>query len=153
MQFSDAKGVATPNTPTNDVTLVGSDTTKGVTIHNVAAGVAPTDAVNVGQLNNAIVGAEQYTDNAVNQLRGVIDDNRKRASAGAASGMAMANMPQAYIPGKSMMSAGVANYDGQTALSIGMSSLSDNGRWVIKASGSVATSGKVGIGAGAGFHW
>ena len=39
----------------------------------------------------------------------------------AAGAMAMANMPQAYIPGKSMVSAGVAGFDGQAALALGVS--------------------------------
>jgi trimeric autotransporter adhesin len=42
---------------TNDVTLVGPDASAAVTLHNVAAGVADTDAVNVGQLTAAIGGA------------------------------------------------------------------------------------------------
>ena len=36
-------------------------------------------------------------------------------------------MPQAYLPGKSMVSAGVGNYGGESALAFGLSKLSDNG--------------------------
>ncbi|MES2182035.1 MAG: hypothetical protein V4493_08035, partial [Pseudomonadota bacterium] len=50
LQYSNTAGVATPNTPSNDVTLVGS-TPGPVTLHNVANGVATHDAVNVSQLN------------------------------------------------------------------------------------------------------
>jgi autotransporter adhesin len=126
-------------------------------IANVAAGTADTDAVNAGQLNtglkNTLNAANAYTDNQINALRGEVDTVRKDAASGAASAIAMASMPQAYLPGKSMMSAGVGSYGGQSAISIGISSISDNGRWVVKLNGSAGTSGQVGVGAGAGFHW
>jgi autotransporter adhesin len=64
IQYSTPNGTPTPANPTtNDVTLVGpvviQNASSGayvsapVTIHNVAAGVAPTDAANVGQLPGA----------------------------------------------------------------------------------------------------
>jgi len=137
----------------NSVSMGGSNATGPVTVHNVAPGVAGTDAVNVNQLNSGIAGANAYTDARVNALGGEIRSIAKDASAGAAGAMAMATMPQAYIPGKSMVSAGVAGFDGQAALAIGVSKLSDNGRWVVKFSGSANTRGKVGVAAGAGFHW
>nr|WP_256099051.1 YadA-like family protein [Variovorax sp. SG517] len=123
------------------------------TIHNVAPGVAGNDAVNVKQLNEASAASAAYTDSRANQLRGDIRATAKDASAGTAGAMAMAGMPQAYIPGKSMLAAGVAGYDGQAALAIGISKLSDNGRWIVKFSGSANSRGKVGVSAGAGFHW
>ncbi|MEJ1162082.1 YadA-like family protein [Variovorax sp. CCNWLW186] len=135
----------------NNVTL--GNNTGPTTIHNVAPGVAGNDAVNVNQLNSGIAGANAYTDSRVNQLRGDIKGAAKDASAGTAGAMAMAGMPQAYIPGKSMLAAGVAGYDGQAALAIGVSKLSDNGRWIVKFSGSANSRGKVGVSAGAGFHW
>jgi autotransporter adhesin len=137
----------------NSVSMGGSNATGPVTVHNVAPGVAGTDAVNVNQLNAGIAGANAYTDARVNSLGGEIRSIAKDASAGAAGAMAMANMPQAYIPGKSMVSAGVAGFDGQAALALGVSKLSDNGRWVVKFSGSANSRGKVGVAAGAGFHW
>ncbi|MEJ1162405.1 YadA-like family protein [Variovorax sp. CCNWLW186] len=137
----------------NSVSMGGSGATGPVTVHNVAPGVAGTDAVNVNQLNAGIAGANAYTDARVNSLGGEIRSIAKDASAGAAGAMAMANMPQAYIPGKSMVSAGVAGFDGQAALALGVSKLSDNGRWVVKFSGSANSRGKIGVAAGAGFHW
>lgn len=67
--------------------------------------------------------------------------------------MAIAGMPQATIPGKSMMAAGVAAYQGQAAIAMGVSKLSDNGRWIVKLSGTANTRGKVGVAGGVGFHW
>jgi autotransporter adhesin len=62
-------------------------------------------------------------------------------------------MPQATMAGKSMFSAGVGTYQGQSALAIGMSKLSDDNRWVVRLGGTANTRGKVGVGAGVGFHW
>ena len=116
------------------------------TIGNVADGKKASDAVNLGQLNTGL-------DNVTKQLRNEINGVAKDAYAGSAVAIAMANMPQAFSPGKSMLSAGVGTYKGESAISIGVSKLSESGRWVIKFSGSADTRGNVGIGAGAGFQW
>lgn len=100
-------------------------------ITNVADGAAPTDAVNMRQF----------------------DGGRKDANAGTASAMAMASMPQASLAGKSMAAAAISNFKGQSALAVGVSSLSDNGRWVAKLNGSANTRGDFGISAGIGMHW
>jgi autotransporter adhesin len=135
------------------VTLGGGNATGPVSVHNVAPGVAGTDAVNVDQLNAGLDGARQYTDQRFNRLNGDVRKVGKNASAGTASAIAMANLPQAYEPGKGMVSMGVGSFDGEAGVALGMSKLSDNGRWVVKASASGNTRGKFGVGAGAGFHW
>ena len=111
-------------------------------ITNVAPGMNGTDAVNVNQLAGAINGVSKR-----------IEEEGKDARAGTAAAMAMANMPQAFIPGKSMMAAGVGTYRGQAAAAVGLSRLSDSGRSVIKLSGSVDSRGHVGVAAGFGVHW
>ncbi len=114
-------------------------------IQNVAPGVISddsTDAVNGSQLH-----ALGY------KLAGEIDDVGDQASAGTAGAMAMTSIPQAYLPGKSMLSGAAAHYGGESAVSIGVSKLSDNGRWVIKANGSADTQGKFGVAVGAGMHF
>jgi autotransporter adhesin len=67
--------------------------------------------------------------------------------------MALASMPQSVMPGKAMLAAGVAHYEGQSAMSIGVSNFSENGRWVVNVNGSANTRGKAGAGVGVGFHW
>ena len=156
VQYSNADGGATPTVKSNDITLVGA-TPAPVVLHNLAAGTAPTDAVNVGQLNtiatNAVAQANQYTDGQTVKLANELAANKRELSAGVAGSMAMASMPQAYLPGKSMFAVGVGAYGGQAGLAVGMSRLSDNGKWVLKLNGSADSRGKVGVGAGAGFHW
>ena len=114
----------------------------GNRITNVGPGVDGTDAVNMNQLKD-------FGYNLGNKIDKVGDE----ANAGVSSAMAMAALPQAYIPGKSMATGGMATYNGQGAVAVGISKLSDNGRWVLKISGSADTEGNVGGAVGAGFHF
>jgi len=140
------EGLSIQNGPS--ITQAGIDA-NNTAITNVQAGVAPTDAVNVQQLEQA----RAETNARVNQLGNELEDARQDSDGGASAAMAMANLPQAFLPGKSMLSAGVGSYGGEAAMAIGMSKLSENGRWVVKVSGSADSRGKFGVGAGAGFHW
>nr|WP_249744559.1 YadA family autotransporter adhesin [Burkholderia pyrrocinia] len=111
-------------------------------ITNVKAGTAPTDAVNVQQLNDQI-----------SSVRSDIDHYRRDASGGIASAVAIANLPQASLAGESMVSIAGGTYSGQSAVAFGLSTATRNGRWVVKASGSTNTRGTVAVGAGAGYRW
>lgn len=122
-------------------------------ITNVAGGTAETDAVNVRQLDAAIAQSGMDINNRLGALQSEIGNVRSNANAGAASAMAMASMPQSVVPGKAMMAAGVANYQGQSAMSIGISNFSENGRWAINFNGSANTRGKAGAGVGVGIYW
>ncbi|UEP21108.1 YadA family autotransporter adhesin [Burkholderia ambifaria] len=111
-------------------------------ITNVKAGTAPTDAVNVQQLNDQI-----------GSVRNDIDHYRRDASGGIASAVAIANLPQASLAGESMVAIAGGTYSGQSAVAFGVSTATRNGRWVVKASGSTNTRGTVAVGAGAGYRW
>ncbi|GGJ84206.1 hypothetical protein GCM10007426_11650 [Alloalcanivorax dieselolei] len=118
-------------------------------IHNVAAGEAPTDAANVGQL-------QQLNQNFNREISGIhnrIDDVEDDANAGTAAALAAASIPQAYLAGKGMISAGAGTYNGESAAAVGLSRLSDNGRWVLKLNATGDSQGNFGAGIGAGFHW
>ncbi|MEQ4575939.1 MAG: YadA-like family protein [Gammaproteobacteria bacterium] len=124
--------------------------TNTVTLHNIAAGTADTDAVNVGQLNAGLVNAmdwsKDYTDRQIKRL-----DNR--ASAGVASAMAMAGLPQPTEAGRSMASIGASSFGGESGIAIGLSGVSEGGRWVYKASGSTNSRGQGGVSVSAGIQW
>ncbi len=111
-------------------------------IHNVGAGSAPTDAANVGQLQSM-----------GNQLNTRIDKVERNANAGVAQAIATAGLPQAYLPGKSMMAIGGGYYQGETGYAVGFSTISDSGNWVIKATGSGNSRGNFGASVGAGYQW
>ncbi len=114
----------------------------GTKITNVAKGTEPNDAVNVSQLK----GFSTNIDNKLDQMAG-------DARAGTASAMAMAGLPQAYIPGKSMIVGGTSYYHGEGAVAVGLSKLSDNGRWIFKTGISADTGGEVGGTFGFGMHF
>ncbi|MDP8095023.1 YadA-like family protein [Pasteurella atlantica] len=107
----------------------------GNQIHNIAAGTKAGDAVNLAQLNKGL------------------EDVRKEASSGTSSAMAAASLPQAYKPGHSMVSLAGASYDKAASFAVGVSSISDNGKWIIKGNLNANTEGKVGVGIGAGYQW
>ncbi|STZ00039.1 Adhesin yadA precursor [Moraxella lacunata] len=148
-----------PNTVPVGVVSVGTEGGQTRQIQNVAAGVVSadsTDAINGSQLyytNEAITNLAGNTINMGNQLNARIDDVEDDANAGVSSAMAMAALPQAYIAGKSMLTGGMATYNGEGAVAVGFSKLSDNGRWVLKMSGSADTQGNAGAAVGAGFHF
>ncbi len=118
-------------------------------IAHVARGTAGTDAVNVDQLR------ELDTD-LRNQVAGVRQDMSRlddRFSAGVAASMAMSALPQAYLPGRSMLSVGGASWRGESGIAMGLSTVSDNGKWVVKGLASGTSRGDVGAAVGVGYQW
>jgi autotransporter adhesin len=119
-------------------------------ITNVAAGVQGTDAVNVNQLNQGVSGAvgqaKAYTDDQVRSAR-------KDGYGGAAAAIAMAGLPQAVLPGRGMVAMAAGTYGGQSAMALGVSKLSDTGKWAYKLQGTASTRGELGGSIGAGMHW
>ncbi|OLL27435.1 hypothetical protein BTH42_33080, partial [Burkholderia sp. SRS-W-2-2016] len=126
-------------------------------ITSVAAGTADTDAVNVGQLNSSVAqGVQQansYTDQAFNAMNREIDSVAKKSYAGTAAAVATANLPQAPAPGKSIVAVAGGTYAGQSAVALGLSTFTPNGKWIIKASASTTTGRTVAAGASAGYVW
>jgi|28_taG_2_1085356.scaffolds.fasta_scaffold00100_18 autotransporter adhesin len=115
----------------------------------VADGVEATDAVNYSQLS----ALDSRLNNNMNDLGYRIDEVEDDANAGISAAMAMSALPQAFISGKSLIGGGVSTYNGESAVAIGFSKLSNDGRWVIKVNGTADTQGNVGGAIGAGFHF
>ena len=122
-------------------------------ITHVAAGTAATDAVNVGQLKQSMGDSYTYTNNKFGELKEMIADQDDKLSAGIAGAMAMASLPQPYSPGASMFSMAGGTYQGETAIAMGVSTVSDNGKWVTKLSGSSNSQGDLGGSVGIGYQW
>jgi len=126
-------------------------------LHNVAAGAASTDAVNVGQLGAAVDGAvtiaNAYTDARISALDFNIEDVRKEGRSGTAAALAAAGMPQAMEPGKTMVAAAVGTYRGRGAFAVGFSHALDNGKSAFKLGLTYDSSEKVGANAGVGFQF
>ena len=145
----DSNGVTIKNGPS--MTKNGIDAgNKPIT--NVAPGriaADSTDAVNGSQLHEV----KADMNNKINHLNGQVNKLGKRVNAGTASALAASQLPQAYIPGKSMVSVAAGNYQGQNAVALGMSRISDNGKIIIRLAGTSDTQGKMGVAVGAGYHW
>jgi autotransporter adhesin len=128
-----------------------------VTLRNVAAGTAGTDAVNVNQLqeaaDNAFEMANDYTDARFDSLDFDLDNVRKESRAGTSAALAAAGMPQASDPGKSMIAAGVGTYRGKTAVAIGASHRTRNGSAVFKLGVTYDSSEHVGANGGVGIQF
>src|SRR5471030_2787412 len=122
-------------------------------ITNVAPGTSGTDAVNVNQLKSGIADANQYTDNKFGDLKSMIDGNKDKMSAGIAGAMAMASLPQPYSAGASMVSMGGGTFQNQSAVALGVSTISDNCKWVTKLSCTTNSQGDLGAAVGVGYQW
>ncbi|NIG73726.1 hypothetical protein F3J34_08975 [Klebsiella sp. Ap-873] len=118
-------------------------------ITNVAAGTQSTDAVNLGQLNSA----QQQNNRAFSQLSRRIDRVENKLTAGIASSMAMAGIPQAYQPDSNLVGAAISGYSDKSAIAVGISKISENGRWITKLQASANTESDVGASIGVGYQW
>ena len=134
------------------VTQAGIDAA-GNKITNVAPGTAPTDAVNVSQLNARLGTTGQVAEEKLRQLEHKIDKNQDRANAGIAGAIAQGTIPQVTRPSAFGLGVGTGYYGGQSALAVGASAMTDGGNWVFKGNFSVNSKGRVGAGAGALFQW
>ena len=140
----------------NSVTL-GSTNSGPTTVRNVAAGTAGTDAVNVDQLKSGMAQtldwSKAYTDERMGGFERDLRKTDNRASAGIASAMATAALPQPSEAGRSMASIAAGSYNGESGVALGISGVSEGGRWIYKFSGSTNSRGEAGVAVGAGIQW
>ena len=132
-------GITINNGPS--VTKGGIDA-GGKTITNVARGEKDTDAVNVSQLKQS-----------VGDVHKRINKVGKEARGGIAGANAAAGLPQVYLPGKSMVAASAGTFKGESAVAVGYSRSSDNGKVIFKLQGNANTQGDVGGSVGVGYQW
>ena len=136
LSLGDSKHAPTLSADEDGSLRLGSKSNQApVRISNVAPGIKDGDAVNVSQ------------------LKGVTKDLEDKIDGVAAGSNAAASLPQVYLPGKSMVAASVGTYGSQGALAVGYSSISDNGKWLIKGQINVNTKAKTGGGVGVGYLW
>ena len=128
----------------------------GNKITNVAPGeisATSTDAVNGSQLHNAINNTVGNVAGAVENLQNRMGKLQDDSEAGTASALAAAGLPQAYLPGKSMIAVSGSTYRGQQGYAVGMSAISDSGNWIVKGTATGNSRGHFGATIGAGYQW
>ncbi|MNV39226.1 hypothetical protein D3C71_1307980 [compost metagenome] len=95
----------------------------------------------MSQLNQRLAEAKDYTDQRMDDMwNGVndrIDSANRQANRGIAGASAMISVTP-YLPGKTVLNAGMATYRGESALGVGISRWNDSGRVNINAGVSAA---------------
>ncbi|WP_273398277.1 YadA-like family protein [Actinobacillus porcinus] len=169
-QSGNKVSVATSMTPTFTTVQVGGDSGpvmsgdangdvkvakadgSAAKITNVAPGEVSrtsTDAVNGSQLYAVANGI----DNKFGDIHNKINRNNKDLRAGVAGANAAAALPQVYKSGRSMVAASAGTFKGQSAVAVGYSRASDNGKLILKLQGNANSRGDVGGGVGVGYQW
>ncbi|WP_442897186.1 YadA-like family protein [Escherichia coli] len=96
-------------------------------ISNVSAGVNNNDAVNYAQLKQSVQETKQYTDQRMVEMDNKLSKTESKLSGG--------------------------TYNGESAVALGVSMVSANGRWVYKLQGSTNSQGEYSAALGAGIQW
>ncbi|WP_296288135.1 YadA-like family protein [Pseudomonas sp.] len=122
-------------------------------ITHVAAGTQRTDAVNVGQVSDALTAMGNESNQRYNDLKNDISEQDDRLSAGIAGAIAIASLPQPMVNGGSTTAVGMGTFNGQSAVSVGMSHVSNDGKWTTKLGGSTDTQGRFSAGGSVGYNW
>lgn len=110
-------------------------------IAHVAAGSADTDAVNVAQLQEQMASVNRYTDQRVEAMEQAIGAQASHMSRqinrGIAASAALVQVTP-NLPGKVTLNFGTASYRGESALALGLSRWSRDGRYNVNGGVSVA---------------
>nr|WP_243849536.1 YadA-like family protein [Paraburkholderia rhizosphaerae] len=141
----------------------------GKKITNVAAGTAATDAVNVGQLNDAVdsahdytdarvgdlptgVSAKDYTDQRINSMQSQVNSVAKNAYGGIAAATALTMIPDVDQGKTIAVGVGTGNYKGYQAVALGASArITQNLK--VKLGAGMAPGNGTTVGAGASYQW
>ena len=139
-------------------TGIDNASNKIVNVQDGEVSATSKEAINGSQLYNAINNMSgnvlSAMDNRVNALGNRIEQISDENKDGTATAMAVAGLTQAYLPGKNMISMAGSVYQGHTGYAIGLSSISDNGNWIVKGTVSGSTrKGRIGATAGFGYQW
>lgn len=102
------------------------------------------------QQQTTVINAKQPDLRPLEQQVQQVENN---SYAGVAQAMATAGLPQAYLPGKSMVAVAGGYYKGESGYALGVSTISDSGSWVFKATASGNSRNNYGGTVGAGYQW
>jgi autotransporter adhesin len=92
-------------------------------VTNVAAGINPTDGVNVSQLSSVAAGAQSQIIGLQSQITGLqsqVNTNLTEARAGTALALAASGLHYDMRPGKLSVAAAAGAFHGQSGLAVGL---------------------------------
>lgn len=138
-------------------TVEQSTGANGEAVYTVSADVDNlATKAEVNKVSKAVAGntkAIQANARAIGNLDRKIDKVEKKARAGIASAIAVANIPQVTLPGKSAVGIGAGGHAGQHAVAARYTRMSDNAKWIISGSVGVTSQKEVNYGAGVTYQW
>ncbi|MSN96623.1 adhesin, partial [Campylobacter sp. FMV-PI01] len=117
-----------------------------ILIPNVKADASGFVAVNKNYVDSRV-------NDVANRLGSVIDANNKNLQAGIAGALAAAGLPMSSMPGKSVFALSAGTYKGKSAVALGFSSVSDNGKTIFRIHGNSNSVGDFGGSVGVGWAW
>lgn len=140
-----------------NVTVNKSTGTNGESVYTVNADVDHlATKAEVNEVSKSVAGntkAIQANTRAISNLDHKIGKVEKKARAGIASAIAVANIPQVTLPGKSAVGIGAGGHAGQHAVAARYTRMSDNAKWIISGSVGVTSQKEVNYGAGVTYQW
>ncbi|WP_249961275.1 YadA-like family protein [Histophilus somni] len=113
---------------------------------------ALVEDLNASSSSNAIAN-KNYVDTKNNELRTQLNTTDRNLRAGIAGALATSGLPMSSVPGKSMFAASAGSYKGQSAVALGYSRVSDNGKITLRLQGTRSSTGDVGGSVGVGYQW
>ena len=118
-------------------------------VNNVQSVLNNANVQQLANINNHVTNIDGRLSNVENRL----EKQNSMRKAGHASALAAAGLMQAYAPGQSSATAAIGQFQGQSAVAVGFSSLSDNGKFGVKGSITANTQNEVGGNVGIGYFW
>lgn len=138
----------------NGITVAAGEGNQAIQIKQGNVDMGGNRIQNVGSpINDGDAANKAYVDSTSRSLRNKINDVDKDLRAGVAMAMAVGNLPQAYMPGKSIVGLSAGTYHGQGGFALGLSHATENRQWILKGAASVDTRGNFGGTLSAGYQF
>ncbi|WP_236757432.1 YadA C-terminal domain-containing protein, partial [Actinobacillus seminis] len=96
---------------------------------------------------------KNYVDAKHHELHTQLSHTNREMRAGIAGALAAATLPNSVILGKSMLAASAGSFKGHSAIALGYSKMSDNGKISIRLQGTSNSAGDLGGAVGVGYLW